>query len=520
VTVETTAQHEALIQSLMDPVRWPGGGSNRQRIDTHISTVILAGDVAYKLKKPLDLGFLDFYSIEARHRACNEELRLNRRLAPHIYQAVCAVTGSIDRPQIDGDGEIVDWAVRMQRFDPDAILSKLMHRLDAKLIDLLAERVARFHADTAKCDPAEPYGSPDAAYAPMQQNLAQIVERTPQFSSDIRPLAEWTAGQRRNLEAALEHRKALGHIRECHGDLHLGNVALIDEQPVMFDAIEFNPGLRWIDTINDIAFMTMDLQERGRTDLAYRFLDRYLQESGDYGGLRVLRFYEVYRALVRAKIAAIRSGQADLTKQEREDVHAELTGYIAFAKNLIRPRHGAVVITHGVSGSGKSHVAKTLTDFLPAVRLRSDIERKRILGVDPRSDATGQGAYSSELTTRTYAALEALAESVVRSGYVAVVDATFLKRAQRDRFRLLARTQDVPFLIVDCDASLNELRDRILARRNRLDNVSDADLSVLDAQLESRESLSDAELAMSLAVRPGKPLNREELIARALSQSD
>ena len=150
MTVETTAQHEALIQSLMDPVRWPEGGANRQRIDTHISTVILAGDVAYKLKKPLDLGFLDFFSIEARQRACNEELRLNSRLAPQIYQAVCAVTGSIERPRIDGDGEIVDWAVRMRRFDPDAILSKLMHRLDAKLIDSLAERVARFHADTAR----------------------------------------------------------------------------------------------------------------------------------------------------------------------------------------------------------------------------------------------------------------------------------------------------------------------------------------------------------------------------------
>jgi predicted kinase len=163
-------------------------------------------------------------------------------------------------------------------------------------------------------------------------------------------------------------------------------------------------------------------------------------------------------------------------------------------------------------------VAKTLTDFLPAVRLRSDVERKRILGVDPRSDATGQGAYSSELTTRTYAGLEALAESVVKSGYVAVVDATFLKRAQRDRFRLLARRLDVPFMIIDCDAPVNELRDRILARRNRSDNVSDADLGVLDAQLESRESLSDVELAVSLAVRPGEPLNREQATEKYLRQ--
>jgi len=520
VTVENTAQHEALIQSLMDPVRWVEGGGDRQRIDTHISTVILAGDVAYKLKKPLDLGFLDFFSIEARHHACREELRLNRRLAPQIYQAVCAVTGSIDRPRIDGDGEIVDWTVRMRRFDPDAILSKLMHRLDAKLIDLLARRVARFHADTAECAQAEPYGDPEAAYAPMQQNLAQIADRAPQVLSAIRPLAEWTAAQRRRLETSLQQRKSLGHIRECHGDLHLGNVALIDDEPVMFDAIEFNPGLRWIDTINDIAFMTMDLRERGRTDLAYRFLDGYLQESGDYEGLGVLRFYEVYRALVRAKIAAIRSSQLDRNGREREEVHAELTGYIAFATELIRPSHGAVIITHGVSGSGKSHVAKTLPDFLPAVRLRSDVERKRALGIEPHSDATEQGGYSSELTTRTYARLEALAEIVVKAGYIAVVDATFLKRTQRDRFRMLALSHHVPFVIIDCDAPVELLRDRIMLRREKLDNVSDADAWVLDAQLELREPLSVDEMAASLAVSPDKRLNRGELIGRIPAQPD
>ena len=155
MTVETTAQHEALVESLMDPLRWPEGGAGRQRIDTHISTVILAGEVAYKLKKPLDLGFLDFFSIEARQSACEAELRLNHRLAPQIYQAVCAVTGSIERPKIDGDGDVIDWAVRMRRFDPAAILSNLVDRLDAGLIGALAEQVARFHQDAARCDPAE-----------------------------------------------------------------------------------------------------------------------------------------------------------------------------------------------------------------------------------------------------------------------------------------------------------------------------------------------------------------------------
>ena len=520
MTVETTGQHEALIRSLMDPACWPEGGDDRRRIDTHISTVVLAGDVAYKLKKPLDLGFLDFFTIEARRRACEEELRLNSRLAPQIYQAVCAVTGTIERPTIDGDGEAIDWAVRMRRFDPDAILSGLMHRLDTRLIETLAERVALFHAQTRVCATDQPFGSADAVYGPMQENLKQIKTRAPQFSAQVEPLEQWTIGQREDLDHVLRQRKLQGHVRECHGDLHLGNVALIDDQPVMFDAIEFNASLRWIDTINDIAFMTMDLQERGRTDLAYRFLDRYLQFCGDYGGLAVLRFYEVYRALVRAKIAAIRSGQTDLSDRERAKVHKELTEYIAFAKKLTMPHGGAVIITHGVSGSGKSHVSRNLPDSLPAVRLRSDVERKRILGIRADDDATGIGGYSEQITVKTYARLEKLAETVVRTGYVAVVDATFLKRAQRDRFRALAESRNVPFLIIDCDASAEVLRDRIMKRKQRSDNVSDADLNVLDAQLASREPLADEEIAMSLAVRPDSPLNRGELDTRVRMPSN
>ena len=514
MTVETTAQHELLIQSMMDPLRWPEGGADRQRIDTHISTVILAGDVAYKLKKPLDLGFLDYFTIDSRHRACIEELRVNSRRAPQIYQGVSAITGSIERPQVDGQGKPIDWAVRMRRFDPDAILSRQMDRLNPRLIGLLADRVARFHQDTDLCDPAEAYGSADSIYAPMTQNLKQIGTRAPQFSADIESLQAWSARQRQQLDVVLQQRKEGGHIRECHGDLHLGNVALVEGEPVMFDAIEFNPGLRWIDTISDIAFMTMDLQERGRNDLAYRFLDRYLQSAGDYDGLTVLRFYEVYRALVRAKIAAIRCAQVDLSELERDTVLAELTGYIAFAKQLTGLRRGAVVITQGVSGSGKSHVSEKLPDFLPAVRLRSDIERKRLLGLDPHDDATSQGAYSAELTRLTYERLRSLANRVAASGYVAVVDATFLKHAQRDMFASLARSLRVPFLIIDCDAPVELLRERIIARREKAGNVSDADLHVLDAQLASREILTDREQAVRVIVRPGEPLDREEISER------
>ena len=513
MSVETTAQHEALIQSLMDPARWPDGGSNRQRIDTHISTVLLAGEVAYKLKKPLDLGFLDFATLESRRRACEEELRLNSRLAPQVYQAVCAVTGSIERPQMDGSGPVIDWAVRMRRFDPDAILSRLVAQLNPALINLLATRVARFHALAAACDPQLPFGRPDAVYAPMRQNLEQIKSCAPDFGADVEYLGGWTEARFEQFTRLLDERRARGHIRECHGDLHLGNVALIDETPVIFDAIEFNPGLRWIDTVNDIAFMSMDLQERGRSDLAYRFLDRYLQDTGDYEGLVLLRFYEVYRALVRAKIAAIRTTQTGLSGPEMDQVLSELRGYVSFARTLCEPIGGAIVITHGLSGSGKSHVAGKLAEFLPAVRLRSDVERKRMLGIDAAADATGRDAYTADVTFRTYARLEILAHRVASAGYVAVVDATFLYEAQREAFRQLADSIGVPFAIIDCEASMGVLRERIVSRGGQVDNVSDADLGVLESQRASREPLSDKERCLAVRVGPDQPLDRRALSA-------
>ena len=189
-------------------------------------------------------------------------------------------------------------------------------------------------------------------------------------------------------------------MRECHGDLHLGNVALIDGRPVVFDAIEFNPAFRWIDTINDVAFLTMDLHHRGRSDLAYRFIDRYLALTGDYAALRLLRFYEVYRALVRAKIAAIRLQQLGAA-DGRDSVQAEVDSYVYLAERLAAPMRGAIVITCGVSGSGKSHHSAHLPGPLAAVRVRADVERKRLLGVDADRDVTAQGGYTAAMTART-----------------------------------------------------------------------------------------------------------------------
>jgi aminoglycoside phosphotransferase family enzyme/predicted kinase len=515
--VETLDEHEALIQALLDETTWPEGGSDRRRIDTHISTVVLAGASAYKIKKPIDLGFLNFTTLELRRTACEEEVRLNRRLAPQVYLRALPVTGALASPRIGGEGPVIDWTVHMHRFDPDAILSKRTADLNRGLVEKLAWRIARFHGDAAVSPEHSHFGMPEEVYAPMAQNFSQIRAHRGGDRDSLEVIAEWTQRRYTELRQVLYQRRAEGHVRECHGDLHLGNVALIEGEPVAFDGIEFNPGLRWIDTMSDIAFLTMDLTRVGRVDLARWFLDAYLQLAGDYQGLVVLRFYEVYRALVRAKIAAIRGSQSDLSGPEREQTIGEFRRYMRLAEAFTHPSPRAIVITQGVAATGKSTVSGKLLDHLPAVRLRSDVERKRLAGLEATADAMtlyNAGIYTADMTERTYARLLDLAREVVAAGFVAIVDATFLRHAHRGRFADLAASLDVPFVIVDCEAPEVVLRARIVERMAREHNVSDADLDVLSAQLKNREPLTPDEVAMSIPVRPDRPLKLDDLLRR------
>jgi len=509
--VKNLQDHEALANAMMNVDRWPQGGGQRKRIDTHISTVILAGDQAFKFKKPVDLGFLDFVSMESRRHACEEELRLNRRLAPQIYQAVVPITGSIDAPRMDGEGPAIDWAVQMRRFDPDALLSNPQIELNTSLVRKLAGSIADFHQSTSTdCDA---YGMPEDAHAAMQANFEELTQQQ-QDSEQLRRLANWTESRYTRLSALMAHRWRVGRVRECHGDLHLGNIALINGEPLIFDAIEFNPHLRWVDTISDIAFLTMDLHHRGRGDLAYTLLDRYLQDTGDYEGLDLLRLFETYRALVRAKVAAIRLSQPQLANDQRQAVQQEIDSYIALADKLAKQQTPGIVITHGVSGSGKSHVSQALPEQLPGIRIRSDVERKRLLALDASESASELDGYSRTMTEQTYARLYALAETICRNGLIAIVDATFLNRDYRDRFRKLAERVSAPFAIIDCQAPLDVLQRRIEKRQEETVDASDADSQVMLQQRHSRQPLAPQEKQDALVYSPDKPLVFEELLTK------
>jgi predicted kinase len=403
----------------------------------------------------------------------------------------------------------------MRRFDPTAVLSECPERLTTELIDTLAERIAHFHRSAAIAP--EEFGSLDLVAEPMRDNIRQIHARRGAERAKLEKLEGWLETRLAEVADLLEKRRAQGRIRECHGDLHLGNIVLIDDEPVIFDGIEFNPSLRYIDVYADLAFLTMDLKRLGRDDLARRLLDGYLRITGDYEGLPLLHLYEVYRAMVRAKVSAIHAAERNLSADEREQIVAELRRYLRVAAGLSRAGYAGLVITHGVSGSGKSYVTDKVLAALPAVRVRSDVERKRLAGL-AADDRSGSGLsedlYSDAMTDRTYARLAELAEGIIVAGFIAVVDATFLKAAQRDAFAALAARMDVPFLLLDCEAPREVLEQRVTQRLAGADTVSEASLEVLALQLAQREPLTLAERENSLPISPDAGLDVEQLETR------
>jgi aminoglycoside phosphotransferase family enzyme len=334
--------------------------------------VILTGRFAYKIKKPVNLGFLDFSTLERRRKYCEEELRLNRRLAPSIYLDVVPITGSADAPRLGGAGEPIEFAVRMRQFPQDALLSRVLAegRLLPQHVDRLAREVAEFHARTAVAPADSLFGMPEQIEQPVLENYSRLFDA--QLDSDeharIEKLRVWSCREFDRLRDKISARRRAGFVRECHGDMHLGNMILDGDDVMLFDCIEFNEHLRWIDVLSEVAFCAMDLEDRGRADFSHRFLNSYLEITGDYDGLVVLPFYLAYRALVRAKVARLRAGQPGVGADELRKLQAEVHGYLMLAELYTQPPRPFLVVTHGYSGSGKTTGTQSVIETLGVIR--------------------------------------------------------------------------------------------------------------------------------------------------------
>ena len=488
-------------------------------IETHISWLLLAGDFVYKFKKPLKMDFLDFSTPALRRSACEEELRINRRTAPALYLGLVALSGTANSLQLQSAEAApadAEPAVRMRRFAQEALLSHLLEhqRLLPSHIDALAQQVAQFHAGSAVATPEQGWGTAEAVVAPVQDCLAAlqplVAQSAPSMGPALAQLAQWCGAQGTALGPVFAQRLRSGRVRECHGDLHLANLVLIDGQPQLFDAIEFNPALRWIDCVADIAFLAMDLEARGSADLALRFLNAWLEHTGDYAGLQVLQYYRVYRALVRARVAGMRLTQVE--GRVEGDEHAgslrELQRYLALALRFTAPRAVELWLAHGFSGAGKSTQSQALIAERGVVRVRADVERKRLFGLAPQasSAAVPGGIYTAEVSQRTHEALAQAARWALGAGHTVLVDATFLNPAMRQRFRALAAQAHVPCRILAFEAPLAVLRERVRSRQLAGGDASEASVQVLESQWAAAQPLSPAEEAITVHVDTTRPV--------------
>jgi uncharacterized protein len=498
-----------VISELRRPDAFPHAVGDVTVRETHISWVLLTGPFAYKVKKPVKFEFIDASTLERRRHYCEEELRLNKRFAPDLYVDVVAITRDGDRVLVGGRGTVVEYAVRMQQFSAADELPMLLARNDVDVDELaaLGESLAQFHSRAAVSAWTGAAEKTRAMYESVFGNLAQLRAHAGPIESraDLERLIDWTHASARALQQTLPERERAGFVRECHGDLHAANVVRLHGRLVPFDCIEFDPRLTWIDVINDIAFLVMDLISRERADLAFALLSRYLELTGDYDGVRALPFYAAYRALVRAKVDALGAEQVRSQEEElRDRVQRRMRAAIAWTEQG-RP---TLILMHGVSGSGKSWLSRRLIPELHAIRVRSDLERKRLAGVEASAHVPAgirQGIYAPQLSRRTYERLAECAESCLRAGFNTIVDAASLDMTHREILRAVADRLGVRWVIVSCQADHATLAARVTKRSIARGDASDATLAVLDAQLRELQPFTAPEVQRVIPIDTNGP---------------
>ncbi len=444
-------------------------------ITTHISVIFLSGDRAFKLKRAVTFAFLDFSTLEARHIACMRELDINRRTAPTIYKGVVPVTKADGQLSLGGDGEVVDWLVEMSRFDEATLFDRLVkveRGLRRPMIERLADAIADFHA---KAEIAKVRGGADGIRKIAENNVKAFAALPGEVfpAKDVETVTAQTLMRLDAQRDVLDDRRARGCVRHCHGDLHLRNICIVDGQPTLFDAIEFSDDFSVIDVGYDLAFVLMDLQFHRQRRLAAFLLNRYLEVADEQADLyRVLPIFLSMRAQIRAHVgAAISASQTDLDAQDRELQTAR--DYLTLAKEYLDETPPRLVAVGGLSGSGKSRLAREIASHIglaPGARVvRTDVVRKRISGVHP-NETLGPEGYTAEMTVKTYDAFIDQARQAIKAGQSVVLDAVFAMQDQRETAEALAAELNVPFTGIWVAAPEDVRIERVMKRER---NVSD-----------------------------------------------
>jgi uncharacterized protein len=456
---------------------------------THISVVFLAGAYAYKVKKPVDLGFLDFGSLEKRRHFCEEEVRLNRRLAPTVYLGVVPITSGADGVKVEGHDEVIEWAVKMERLPEEAALQKRLQRgqIGIETVKALAGKVASFHNQAARGEHISDFGRFDIVAGNARENFAQAEPQVGVTVSQsvFESLQCLTEAVLSRLRTVIDSRAERGVPRDTHGDLHLDHVYLFPERRppddlVIIDCIEFNERFRFADPVGDMAFLVMDLVFHGRRDLAREFADEYFLLSGDDEGRALLPFYMAYRAAVRGKVEGLELSEQEIPVMARTAVLAKAQAHwlLALGELAAPSDRPCLVLVSGLPGAGKSTLARGLAERAGFHLIRSDVIRKEMAGVSEAARTAnrfGEGIYSAEWTERTYAKCLARAERLLFEGTRVVVDATFGQEGKRRIFLEAAARLAVPATLLLCQAAPEVVQHRLAGR---VGDASDADWSV------------------------------------------
>ena len=488
-----------LIEALKKTSQYPHLATQIEVIETHLSWVVLTGPFAYKIKKPLALGFQDFTTLAKRKEYCEKEVHFNQTLAGPIYIEAVAIYGTEDAPSFIEKGPALEYAVKMHEFPQENLLRVYaeQNKISKRHVESIASTLALFHQQTTLCPSNLSFGSPDEIFAPVKDNfqaLKALAIAQPHLDT-LEHIEKWSTNTFNHLRSIMQQRKDSGHVRACHGDLHLGNIVMLKNEPVIFDCIEFNESFRYTDFINDVAFLAMDLEHLGKASLANHFVNRYFEISMDYDGIALLRFYKCYRAVVRAKVTGLLLDQQNSPDAKNEHLQSDFAAFLALAKSYTESQKPELMIMMGPSGSGKTLYSEELLTKQAAFRLRSDVLRKQLFGLDPLTKTTPlqkESLYCVEATQTLYQRLQTLAAQLIQHGYSVIIDATCLKEWQRSLFHEVAKKQHITFKIYLFVCQIDVLEQRIIDRATYGD-VSDADLSVLAKQMDEAEPLNDDE---------------------------
>jgi uncharacterized protein len=510
----------SLVAALQDPQIYPEKPVKVDLVQTHISAVFLAGEHVYKVKKPVNLGFLDFTTLEKRKFYCQEEVTLNRRLAGEVYLGVAEVRAHEGKISIGGGpGEVIEYAVHMKRIPMDCQMDRLLAKgeVTPEAAEKLAAKIARFHAQAATNPEISSFGELETVRGNVEENFAQTEKYVGEvFPPEVtRETIEATRLFMERQSPLFEKRVRQGKIRDCHGDLHLQHICL-GREIIIFDCIEFNRRFRYSDVAADIAFLLMDLDDHRHPLLSADLASHYLRITEDWPLFLLLDFYKSYRAYVRAKVIALRRDDPDLSPREKASALEEARRYASlshfYARRMNRP---FLVITGGLIGTGKSSIARSLAEALGWEWLRVDVLRKELARVSPgehRFEPFQRGIYSPDFSRRTYEALFHRAGILLAQGKTALLDGSFKKQADRKAALDLARESNADFLLIECQCADEEIQKRLAQRVSEKNEPSDGRWAIFADQKIDYDRVEGFDADLHLPLDTGRPV--EECMGR------